>query len=590
MGGTGRVFVADADLSDTSLDYLIALSGIPGRPFIVHNTWKPSEGEACKVYNYTGNTPKELVKDLVAYIRNGGKPFVCLSAQKLTSQWGTQTLESYFKKQFPDKKILRLDAESLADLNHPACACIKHLNSVLINYDIVLASPAIETGVSIDIQEHFSSVWCIAQGVQSATSVCQALGRIRENLPRYIWAATYGFNRVGNGSTSIPALLTSGHRLTDLNIRLLQQSDFASFDDLDTGFQAESLLCWAQMAVRTNASMIEYRDSILAFLQEEGHSILDSSLANFYLPENKNQLQQISTVINSDYNTKNEQIIVSETKSSEAISNQLAAIINTVKEQNYQAECEAIAAVPDLNEEQYQSLKKQVVKTVLERRSLRKYELSRRYCIPVTAQLAMLDDRDWHRKIRLHYFLTIGRQYLAERDTIMAQQFVNQGNGSLFLPDFNESQLGAVIGTMEVLGIPILLANPERKLCSKDRDLQRLLEIALNNRSEIKTVLGISISLNASPISIVRRLLDKIGCGLTCTGTTRIEKKSVRIYQIFMPDDGRQEVFQKWFYRDKKYPGSSEFSLENYRKIKQFKLQSQPIESTNYIQLSLKLG
>ena len=134
-----------------------------------------------------------------------------------------------------------------------------------------------------------------------------------------------------------------------------------------------------------------------------------------------------------------------------------------------------------------------------------------------------------------------------------------------------------------------MLANPERKLSGKDRDLQRLLEIALNNRSEIKTVLGIGISLNASPIAIIRRLLDKIGCGLTCTGTTRIEKKTVRIYQILIPNDSRQEVFQKWFYRDNKYPGSSEFSLENYRKIQEFKLQCQPIASNDYIQLSLKL-
>jgi hypothetical protein len=332
------------------------------------------------------------------------------------------------------------------------------------------------------------------------------------------------------------------------------------------------------MAVRINASMLEYRESILAFLQGEGHCVLDSSLANFCLTENQPQQQQISNL-----NSKKQ-------KSEQATSNQLAEIINTVKEENYQAECEAIAAAPDLSEKQYHRLKKQVIKTVLQRRSLRKYELFRRYCNPDTAQLVILDDQDWHRKIRLHYFLTIGRQYLAERDGIIAQQLVNQGDGSLFLPDFNESQLGAAIGTLEVLGIPVLLANPERRLCGQDKDLQRLLEIAINNRSEIKTVLGIGIAINASPIVVIRRLLDKIGCGLTCTGTVRINKKSVRTYQISLPDDSRQKVFQKWFYRDNKYPGSSEFSLDNYRKIQEFQVQSEPIISNDYIQLSLKLG
>ena len=38
----------------------------------------------------------------------------------------------------------------------------------------------------------------------------------------------------------MPHLLTSGHRLTNLNLRLLQQSDLECLDDLDTDLQAES--------------------------------------------------------------------------------------------------------------------------------------------------------------------------------------------------------------------------------------------------------------------------------------------------------------------------------------------------------------
>ena len=265
LSNGGRVFLADADLSNISLDYVISLGSLPLDPFIIENVWKPDEKTAYSVYTYNQNTPKILIKHLMTHIHQGGKPFISLSAQKLSSRWGTQTLESYLKNQFPQKNILRIDSESLADPNHPAYRCVNQLDEVLKRYDIVLASPAIETGVSIDIKDHFTSVWCIAQGVQSATSVCQALGRVRQNIPRYLWSAVYGFNQVGNGSTSIPALLTSGHRLTELNIRLLQQSDFRAIEDLDTGFQAESLLCWAKMAVRINAAMIHYRESICGF-------------------------------------------------------------------------------------------------------------------------------------------------------------------------------------------------------------------------------------------------------------------------------------------------------------------------------------
>ncbi|MFM6062295.1 MAG: plasmid replication protein, CyRepA1 family, partial [Microcystis panniformis] len=160
----GKVLVADADLSDISLDYLTSLAAIELETFLISNEWKPSYKEAWRVYNYSDHTPQRLVNDLVKHIKEGGKPFVCLSAQKLTSKWGTITLESYLRKQFPQKKILRIDSESLQDSSHAAYEAIGNLNQLLLNYDIVLASPAIETGISIDIQQHFTSVWCLAQG------------------------------------------------------------------------------------------------------------------------------------------------------------------------------------------------------------------------------------------------------------------------------------------------------------------------------------------------------------------------------------------------------------------------------------------
>jgi alkylated DNA repair dioxygenase AlkB len=49
-------------------------------------------------------------------------------------------------------RILRIDSESVSDPNHPAFGCISHLNEILTQYDLVIASPSLETGVSIDIK------------------------------------------------------------------------------------------------------------------------------------------------------------------------------------------------------------------------------------------------------------------------------------------------------------------------------------------------------------------------------------------------------------------------------------------------------
>ncbi len=238
LSGEGKIYLSDADLSDTSIDYVLSLAGFPITPWVVVNEYQNPE-HCWDVFTYSGSSPKELVAALIEKIEADGKPFVCCSAQKAKSKWGTRNLEAHLKKLFPQKKILRIDSESVADPSHPAYGCIAHLNEILPQYDIVLASPSIETGVSIDIEGHFTGVWIIANGGTPENSVRQAAARVRENVPRHLWAAERGIGRIGNGSTSIKSLLASQHKLTKLNIRLLAESEFD--DDLDPNFQPESL-------------------------------------------------------------------------------------------------------------------------------------------------------------------------------------------------------------------------------------------------------------------------------------------------------------------------------------------------------------
>jgi hypothetical protein len=53
-----------------------------------------------------------------------------------------------------------------------------------------------------------------------------------------------------------------------------------------------------------------------------------------------------------------------------------------------------------------------------------------------------------------------------------------------------------------------------------------------------------------------------LGYELTDKGSQRIAKKSLKVYQIVAPYDGREQVFQQWLFRDEKCAGSSEFWYE----------------------------
>ena len=103
----------------------------------------------------------------------------------------------------------------------------------------------------------------------------------------------------------------------------------------------ECLLCWAKMAVRYNAGAVNYRNSILAGLKAEGHQIIDAAQ---YQPK-------VPTKPSTD--------------------NALVAAITEISSQNYLAECAAIACCPSLDQAQYRYLKKQLIKSLGDRRQLR---------------------------------------------------------------------------------------------------------------------------------------------------------------------------------------------------------------------------
>ena len=141
---------------------------------------------------------------------------------------------------------------------------------------------------------------------------------------------------------------------------------------------------------------------------------------------------------------------------------------------------------------------------------------------------------------------------------------------------------------MEILGIPSLLAEKPRELRNSDRDLQELAAIALSNRKEIKTVMGIGLAKNSSPILILRRFLEKIDYSLKYLRCESQDKgrKRIRIYQIMSPEDPRRQVFYHWFKRDQNLPGSSLFWEQDKFKIQ---LNSSLENHDKFLQLSLDL-
>lgn len=543
LKGSYQTILSDADLSNLSLNYARSAmtyqdedSGNQVSPKIhlINNQYIP-QAYNCMVF--PDSDPSGLVQELKNHLASDKKVFVCLSSQKAKGIYSAQTLEKDLNRQFPDKKILRIDADTIADSTHPAYGIITRLNSVITQYDCVLATPVIETGVSIDTV-YFDAVFGIFNGVQAPDTVRQSLIRVRDNVPRYIWIANKGLNKVGNGKTSYQELMESNKQLFGLHIKNLAASGLQ--DSIDGNFSTIALETYCKYAARINWGAAHYRTEVINGLRSEGQNII-----------------MLDPTDKKDLKTYREQL-------------------KDVRDANYLEYCQKVADSETLTDSEFETLDKQQAKTEAERLQHRKGQLQRLYELPdVTPSLVKGDDSKLYPKLKLHYLLTLGREFLADRDRRVAQKQIEKDNGKVWLPDFNRSQYLAKIQTLEYLGITREMIDrlASAQWTKNSPELIAIADKAQSGRESLKTLLGITITEKMGVIQIIQTLLGMLGLKLPFlkkVGNGRKGKSErVRLYgpvqSIFesllnfadTPSyldgdmaDGRVAIFEGWYLKD----------------------------------------
>ncbi|MGI2908545.1 plasmid replication protein, CyRepA1 family [Tolypothrix sp. VBCCA 56010] len=515
VASTGGLIIAqDADLSDLSINFIRGLikreSEIDLQPWVVVNDWLPEEESRWDVTVYNSKNAAPLLTQIKRSLSSSPKAIMIhCDGQKAKSKWGTKNLESWVRENFPDEAILRIDSESVADPTHPAIGCVEKINEIVKQYRIIIASPSIGTGVSIDVREHFQAVFLISQGVCPESETRQALARLREPVPRFIWARGYGLGKIGNGSPNYKALLASTLKVVKVNIRLLKDFDF----DIDAAIEPVATATWAKMASRINASSFRFRDALHQGLVAEGHQV---------------------TVVDSD-----------DEKEDKDNSDQLKSCCET----NQSAENQAVEMVDLPTESEYLLLKEKRNKIPSELLQVRKYELKQRYGVEVTADLKQKDDFSWYPKIRLHYLLTHDPEFVQMRDRQHFEGHIERGNGRVCLWDIKG--LLPKVEALKLLNIGQWF-DPNRELSSRDPDLIEWADLVKRFARDFNDLGLGSFNEKLSPIQVLQIVLSNLGMELEKLERRRIEgqKNPVRFYRYTEPCDGRAEIFVAWEQRD----------------------------------------
>lgn len=499
----GTIILSDADLSKVSIEYIQHLTGSRMKTRILNNIHFHNSGNR-KLFIH--KTQSKLLASATNAIASGENIIIHCSAQQSHSKWSTQNIESYFIGEFPNIPILRVDSDTTKDPTHPAFGCADKINDVAKGYGILIPSPTLETGTSIDI-DHFGSVWALANGVQPIDGFCQTIERVRSDVPRHICITTGAIETIGNGSTNPYSLTKSINKVASTNINLLSLAGFTE----DSRHQ-HHLDVWAKYAAKINEGYHNYEQAILDKLESEGYEIIK---------------------IDDDESLTSASVKIK---------------IETMMETNYEAERGEILSAPILDHIALKKLQKKTTKTKSERRIERKGLMVKMYATnDITDDLIIKDDNGWHPQLTLFYYLTIGRKHLKTRDTNTLNRITADASSPL-PTDITVVARSAKIRALLAVNIEQFFG--EDKTFTAD-SLGDWFEKLKGCRRDIRDYLGVGIGDKSTPITTAQRLLKVLGYNLTLLDQIKIEGKVTRRYGGVLVDfDDRSLVLARWLDRD----------------------------------------
>ena len=516
--GRGQLFLSDADLSDLGVNYALSLCAEGTKPWLLDNEWKPECG--YHVTHFGHKNPTWWLYELIEDIRNGGRPLILTDAQKADSKWAGQHLEVLFKELFPKKNILLIDSETVAQAGHPAEGITTRLEE-LKNFEIVIATPSIETGVSINFTGHFTSVWAKSQGVQASNSFRQGIERVRELVPRYLWIASLGFAR-GSGETDPNLIVRDTEKDFKNLINQLAAADYVI--DYDDEGENPHLKALSRYVGAINAQRFHYRDYTLERLEQDGHTVQRVALSDEQKAEIEAEMD--------DYYQK----------------------LKDIKDGKYWEICKDIAGQENPSDREYARLQAKKTKTRQERNKERKGTLSRRYEEErVTPEVVVDDDQGLYSALQLNYYLTRGRKFVEKRDGEKIEGQKKNNSGKLFKHDVNRVTLTDKVNALEILGIQELIRMPEDSQFTTEHPLiVKISETARKHAKQLSSVFDCRLNKKQANIALVQGLLQKIGVkmpALKRPAKKKGQKRPPRAYGFPKPifqSINHDELFDFW--------------------------------------------
>ena len=262
VAAADQVVLAGAHIDETTLAAFEAMRG-DACCTVIESTLQTAAGRDLVMHR--------KVEDLLQQMRNlcnSRAPFVFHTGSKKTSsKMAPVNLARHVRRWWPDARVLEMTAETIREPGHLAAAAIEDPQKLLA-FDVVLASPVLETGFSIeDHAGHFQAVLGHTSGHVMPHAFVQSLGRLRSSVPRYVWCNHSG-SRIGNGAPVVEELESGKIEHAGQLVRLhLVEAGEACPD------AARYLRWWSELAADQNWLAPHYRHAVSELLGREGYAV-----------------------------------------------------------------------------------------------------------------------------------------------------------------------------------------------------------------------------------------------------------------------------------------------------------------------------
>ncbi|AMP70785.1 hypothetical protein PP715_13975 [Ralstonia solanacearum] len=473
------VILCDADLGTITVEAMKQVIEDETPYHFYLNDYRPAQ----KQYDLYADE-NHLVTDMLAAIGTGGRHYVATNSKRKAEK-----LHAAITSAYPDKKAMLVTAQRDPDASIQYF--VGNIKSEILNYDVVIASPTLGTGIDItfdnEAQEIDTVFGFFVSRVNTHLDMDQQLARVRHPKAVKVWVTPERFNFETDPS-AIEAELILCRNLNDMITGYRRDGSVK----LDESF----LKLYSQVTATQRASKNALRHHFVQLRKQNGwvaNLIERSADAS---KEGAAQMKEATALIEG---------------------NRIDGICN---------------ATP-ISAEEYRELanfEKMMSIAPADAHSMRHYELTSFYCKPVDADLVKLDD---HGKFRDR--IRLAEVYFSPMSSAVSRsrRFDDE---SVLAPD--AAMLPLKRDLLHRLLTSAGLADESNAIkCDvslKQADLKRFTEAYRNNAKTMEQMFGLTPrgDLDRNPVQSLTPVLSLIGLSTKKSANYKVDKGRVREYEV----------------------------------------------------------